>query len=202
MYFVTMVSPNSSSFIGCSAFCSLASSSCSPKAFRKNPRHSATGRSCAVSAFWRKLWAMVSWNALPNAVAAVPGSLRSRRYRNIHLAGQLKNCETWLGESTSAMVTEPITVLRQAYGVPRRRIRSQNAWTSSTGTGTLLTSFVLLWVTGLQAACRFGAHIEYSHGRYNQGFHKPTRTGFVQVSLNSSWLPKLDRIKPCLCPTD
>ena len=31
----------------------------------------------------------------------------------------------------------------------------------------------------------FEAHIEYSHGRYNQGFHKPTRTGFVQVSLNS-----------------
>src|ERR1035441_6469133 len=45
---------------------------------------------------------MVSWNALPNAVAALPGSLRSRRYRNIHLAGQFKNCETWLGESTSA----------------------------------------------------------------------------------------------------
>src|SRR5580692_553721 len=45
---------------------------------------------------------MVSWNALPKAVAAVPGSLRSRRYRNIHLAGQFKNWETWLGESTSA----------------------------------------------------------------------------------------------------
>src|SRR5580700_5732515 len=102
MYFVTMVSPNSSSSMGCSPFCSLASSSCVPKTFRKQSRHSATGRSCAVSAFWRKLWAMVSWNALPNAVAAVPGSLRSRRYRNIHLAGQFKNWETWLGESTSA----------------------------------------------------------------------------------------------------
>src|ERR1700676_4643010 len=102
MYFVTMVSPNSSSSMGCSPFCSLASSSCGPKDFRKQSRHSATGRSCAVSVFWRKLWAMVSWNALPNAVAAVPGSLRSRRYRNIHLAGQFKNCETWLGESTSA----------------------------------------------------------------------------------------------------
>src|ERR1700691_4402368 len=45
---------------------------------------------------------MVSWNALPKTVAALPGSLRSRRYRNIHLAGQFKNCEAWLGESTSA----------------------------------------------------------------------------------------------------
>src|SRR6266542_2788556 len=45
---------------------------------------------------------MVSWNALPRACAAVPGSFRSRRYRNIHFAGQFRNCETWVGDSTSA----------------------------------------------------------------------------------------------------
>ena len=42
---------------------------------------------------------------LPKACADVLGSFRSRRYLNIHFASQFKNCETWLGERTSAAAT-------------------------------------------------------------------------------------------------